>query len=863
MQMERPILILPEPAVAERGSAGGGGAEHIQIPSHGRQKNRLSPQMTRLEGIYNADQANLQASPDGAMPEHVLVLETIGAVEDFIVAVRNTPGLEWLGEFDEEDIPPDDDFYKTKKDGEKKDVDGFLKGRLYLVMTDHAALNQILALWKYYSTNANYKFPIGQTKWRDVFKKLREIRTWSVEDRLRETGVIEDWQHRLQQKEGRVRFEIEIWFRRSETARKQREDEIRRLITARKGRIVSTVAIEEIGYHAVLAELPMKEIQAIVNHVEAGGDLFKCEQIVFFRPTGQCFVGLVEGETSPAKTRSASPAPKGEPIVAILDGLPLENHRLLQGRLIVDDPDDWQSDYQAQYRQHGTAMASLVVHGELDAGERAISRPVYVRPIMRPNMQAWPGPKEEIPEDVLPVDLVHRAVRRIFDGDGGEDASAPTVKIINLSIGDTARPYNNMLSPWARLLDWLSVQYQVLFVVSAGNCDADIELDIPRNALDSLSAQDRRQKVIAALGASVRNRRIISPSESINVLTVGALHKDFSTPQPGSRLIDPYGDELPSPINGIGLGYRRSIKPDILMDGGRQLFDERFGNTHLNAILETRHTTVAPGQRVAAPGRSGDLNQTCYARGTSNAAALTTRLAAEYYGLLMELRESDTQDTLKDDCIPAILKAMVVHGASWSDVGDVFRDTLRTDRNSRGIKDIVARFLGYGTVDPFLLTGCTAQRATLLGCGSLLDDDAHIYSVPLPPGLNARPDWRRLTITLAWLSPIEPANRKYRKAHLWFDPPKEELKIGRRDVHADSAQRGTVQHEILEGERAAAFEENGQLQIKVNCRADAKAFSVKVPYALAVTLQVAEGVDIPIYEQIRDRIRAGIRPSST
>ncbi|MBN2296805.1 MAG: S8 family peptidase [Pirellulales bacterium] len=860
--MERPILILPEPSTAERGSAGGGGAENIEIPSHMRQRERLAPQITRLENIYTADQAYLQANPDGAMPEHVLVLETIGAVEDFMVAVRHTTGLEWLGEFDEEDIPPDDDFYRTRKDGEKRDDDIVLKGRLYLVMTDHAALNQILSLWKRYSSNKDYKFPRGLTKWRDVFKKLRNIRTWGIEDRLRETGVIEDWQHRLQEKEKRVRFEIEIWFRQNKVAREQREGEIRKLITARKGRVVDFVTIEEICYHAVLAELPIKEIRAIVENAEASGDLVKCEQIMFFRPTGQCFIGLVEGETSSAEARSSSPMPQREPVVAVLDGLPLENHRLLQGRLIVDDPDDWQSEYQAQYRKHGTAMASLVVHGELDARGPAISRPVYVRPIMRPNMQTWPGSKEEIPEDVLPVDLVHRAVKRMFDGDGTEAASAPTVKIINLSVGDKARPYDNMLSPWARLLDWLSVQYQVLFVVSAGNCDTDIELDVSRNELDSLSAQDKRQRVIAALARSVRNRRILSPSESINVLTVGALHKDLSTPQSGSRLIDPYNDELPSPINGIGLGYRRSIKPDILMDGGRQLFDERLGNTHPNAILQARNISIAPGQQVATPGQSGDLSQVCYARGTSNAAALTTRLAAQYYDLLLELRELDTQEMLRENCIPAILKAMVVHGASWGDTGDVFRDLLRTDQNSRAIKDIVARFLGYGAVDPFLLTGCTGQRATLLGCGSLSDGDAHIYSIPLPSRLNARPDWRRLTVTLAWLSPIEPANRKYRKAHLWFDPPTSELRIDRYNVDGRTAKRGTVQHEILEGDKAAVFEENGQLQIKVNCRADAKAFRDEVPYGLVVSLQVAEDVDIPIYQQIRDRIKAGIRPSS-
>ena len=32
--------------------------------------------------------------------------------------------------------------------------------------------------------------------------------------------------------------------------------------------------------------------------------------------------------------------------MALLDGLPLENHALLRGHLIIDDPDDHQSRYQ-------------------------------------------------------------------------------------------------------------------------------------------------------------------------------------------------------------------------------------------------------------------------------------------------------------------------------------------------------------------------------------------------------------------------------------------------------------------------------------------------------------------------------------
>jgi hypothetical protein len=29
------------------------------------------------------------------------------------------------------------------------------------------------------------------------------------------------------------------------------------------------------------------------------------------------------------------------PVVAVLDGMPMENHPLLDGRLIVDDPEGW------------------------------------------------------------------------------------------------------------------------------------------------------------------------------------------------------------------------------------------------------------------------------------------------------------------------------------------------------------------------------------------------------------------------------------------------------------------------------------------------------------------------------------------
>lgn len=144
--------------------------------------------------------------------------------------------------------------------------------------------------------------------------------------------------------------------------------------------------------------------------------------------------------------------PFGDPLVALFDGLPLTGHRLLDGRLDVDDPDGYEEAYQAGERRHGTAMASLICHGDLDEGGGPVTRPVYVRPVMKPHLDFGGQLVEAIPEDVLPIDLIHRAVRRLYETEGDESPAAPSVRVINLSVGDRSRPFDRGMSPWAGLL---------------------------------------------------------------------------------------------------------------------------------------------------------------------------------------------------------------------------------------------------------------------------------------------------------------------------------------------------------------------------------------------------------------------------
>ena len=145
---------------------------------------------------------------------------------------------------------------------------------------------------------------------------------------------------------------------------------------------------------------------------------------------------------------------------------------------------------------------------------------------MKPDPRNWHTPGESVPSDVLFVDLLYRAVRRIVEGEGANAAAAPEVRVINLSIGDPTQPFNRYLSATARLLDWLAHKYNLLFVVSAGNYAQDIELTVGSQALNGLTAADLQGEVLIAVQLSERNRKLLSPAEAINALTIGVVHGD-------------------------------------------------------------------------------------------------------------------------------------------------------------------------------------------------------------------------------------------------------------------------------------------------------------------------------------------------
>ena len=135
---------------------------------------------------------------------------------------------------------------------------------------------------------------------------------------------------------------------------------------------------------------------------------------------------------------------------------------------------------------------------------------------------------------------------------------------------------------------------------------------------------------------------------------------------------------------------------------------------------------------------------------------------------------------------------------------------------------------------------------------------------------------RSMLVTLAWFSPIEPARAQYRLAALEaVAAAGDMLEDDDEDKHWNLAmkggppgvaliKRGTVWSRRLVHNRVRApqFEDGTTLPIRVQCR-DASGGGLdpdeEIPFAIAVTLQVAATAQYDVHEEIRDQLLVRLR----
>jgi hypothetical protein len=858
---ERPLLRLPNPNAAEV-PGGPRLVPNLRKPTKGRQRDRFAPVFDRLQAVLSrpGDPIELRDDPTALAPERVIVFEIGGTVQNFLKALAKVDGLEFMAELETEFVPSED-FAVTK---EGRDVAGKdVPGRLYFAMPDLQALRQLVALWERWKNDQ--PLDRGYAPIANLFSQLHDLRPWGPQDRIPQ-DTRDYWRDEIaRDPNSPVRSEIELWYRGNELRRREASTAIRAAIAEAGGEVVHESAIENIAYHGLLADIPSGYVEGLMELQAV--KLALADEVMFLRP--QSILrdpSDVEPVTDGAlgADRPANALPAGEPIAALLDGMPVQAHTLLANRIVIDDPDDIQARALVSQRVHGTAMASLILHGDRNEPGQLMPRPLYVRPLMITNEHGI----EQTENDKLLIDTIYRAILRI-KGTDAQEAAAPTVFLVNLSMGDTRRPFSGVMSPLARLLDFLADKYGLLFLVSGGNITSPLEIaDFTSwTAFERATPEQQERAVLKSLNNAKHARTILSPAEALNVLTIGARHHDNVANRPVAfNVADPLQDDtLPNITSGLGLGYRRMIKPELYVSGGREYVRMQATGDRLTVVPSQPRNLY--GLNSAAPDRLGQgrLDQVALIAGTSPATALATRSSAQIFESLMDRDGGSLLADIDPLYYAVVVKALLLHSARWSGNDDLLKEICGPDDRRRHVEraDNSARFIGYGIPNIATVIECSENRATLVGYGTLQTDSAHSYLIPLPQCLERVTDPRSLSITLAWTSPIRPGHQNYRCIRMEAAPesPMQVLGVQRgRGQPADpSIKRGSVFHEHFEGDSAVAFLNDGHLALRVWCKEDAGLIDgAMVRYGIAVTIEACTA--LPIYQEIQQRLRIAPRP---
>ena len=286
MATSLPLLVFPQAKTIAPPQGNGFPSSQPHVPSHGKQVVRLGTQLTALQQEFDRYKASVSGSVAGFEPETVLVIEIAGSVNEFRQAIEAI-GLEWLAEWDIDDVPPDEDFFESNSKGERTSKS--VKGRMFLSLGNEAGMRELLSLWEQWRNNQT--LPTGKTKWRDVFNQTVQIRRWGIEEALRETGMLDRWRDLLDPiNPGQpIHCQIELFYRKSGQRHAQGERNVTALLEAAGGRTLgSFIDMPEIAFHAVKAEIPAECIWQLLSDLDSDAhdtdiQLFKFHGVIRLR----------------------------------------------------------------------------------------------------------------------------------------------------------------------------------------------------------------------------------------------------------------------------------------------------------------------------------------------------------------------------------------------------------------------------------------------------------------------------------------------------------------------------------------------------------------------------------------------------
>ena len=864
--IDRPILRFPKPTNSTRRTGSSSVPPRPRGPGRRIQTVRFQNTFDRVEAaLQDADpEFVLRQDPAGVAPERALVFVTAGSIQDFTRVAREI-GLQVFAEIDLEATEAFPDGFEPTGGQDA------LPRTLYATMPTLDAFQRLLSLWRAYDRSE--PAPHGAGPWWNLFDLMLELRRWGPEDRLSggARAAIED---RLQFDENdHVSIEFEIWPDWNTEKRAAWRVETERRIAEVGGRVLDRSSISETGftYEAVLASLPVGAVRLMLDHSHRLEGLVSLEGVQFILPQtiGQAEPGGPDpdgeaGEHEP-KTGFSPDAPMRG---ALLDGTPVAGHPALDGGLVIEDVHDLVRLSPVDQRHHATAMASLILRGDLDAdGEGLQDARIVSVPLL---IDSASGPSS--PEDRLFVDLMHTALLTIL---GADEPLAKDVFVVNFAIGLKDVRFGGRISALARLMDWWAEKEGILFVISAGNIPEGLALTgVSASMFERMGSGQRREIIRSSLRSATFDRTLLAPAECLNGIAVGALSKDLSDHSPpeqaGIITLEDHTETLPQITSALGLGPHRTMKPDLLGIGGQQ--EIRAWPSGNDIRLRPLYGSYRRGLVVAAPVDESRTTQKSV--GTSAAAALVTRaILRSAEDLTGEDGPYEGQELSRRD-LALLTRALAINSARWPEnavrLYEEERQRLGSQHHVRA-KEEVCRHFGHGVLVPDLMQRSPDTGVTLVGLGSVRKDQARIFHMPLPPSLSGDRVPRSMRVTLAWFSPVDAARAQYRLAGLEAVAADEgdgqhdkkwrlELRSSSSAPDANMVRRGSVwsQRLIQRVNRVPTFADGDHIPICVQCRDTAGGAlnpDEDIAFAIAVTLEVEVDVQYDIHAEVEEQVR--------
>jgi hypothetical protein len=434
---------------------------------------------------------------------------------------------------------------------------------------------------------------------------------------------------------------------------------------------------------------------------------------------------VLEGEESSFELESPDiNAPK----VCVIDSGIQERHSLLRAAIDSNNSRSWvpsQENQTADYVQNGG-------HGTRVAG--AVLYPIKVPRSGKQKAICWLQNARvldancKLSEQLFPPNLLGEIVE-IYHKNVG-------TKIFNHSITGSVPCRTQYMSAWASVIDQLTWQNDILFIVAAGNLPLNQRINPTRLSVQEHLIANRLYPDYLLEDSC----RIANPAQSFQALTIGSVaHTSYHD----SSLTSMAQKDRPSAFSCSGFGIWDSIKPEVVEYGGDFVKDSGQPPSLTypkNVCPELVRSTMNGGPAVAS-----DQVGTSFA--TPKVSHIAACLAAAFPD---------------QSCL--LYRALIVQSARWPE----WTKEDNIDQSQ------VLRLIGYGIPDLNRAIGNAPNRITLITQGEKIIKarQAHVYQIILPEKLRSPGEELEflLEVTLSYKAqPRRTRRNRRRYLSTWLD----------------------------------------------------------------------------------------------